>query len=146
MCYLIEEVKFPKNIYKNKVGHSYLVIGKAKHTENDKTFVVCQNLKKPKEYWAIPIARFPEALNDVEEKTYPVNDYSSLKGKYRHFKNKEYTAICVAIEIEQNEKLMVYQAMYGNFEIWARPLPMFLGYKEENGAKIKRFIKMEETV
>jgi hypothetical protein len=62
-------------------------------------------------------------------------------GKYRHFKNKEYETLCVAINTKTEEEMMVYRGLYGNHEVWTRPPSMFLGYKEKNEKQIKRFEK-----
>lgn len=48
-----------------------------------------------------------------------------VPGRYRHFKGGEYELLYIATHSETQEPMVVYQALYGDKEIWVRPLSMW---------------------
>lgn len=67
---------------------------------------------------------------------------------YRHFKGNIYKLICIANDSETLEKMVVYQAMYGEKGFWVRPYDMFFGMVERDGKVFRRFepIDKEEVL
>ena len=60
-------------------------------------------------------------------------------GKYQHYKGQNYEVIGVAKHSETLEELVVYRALYDDFELWVRPLKMFLEVVEYEGQILPRF-------
>lgn len=65
-------------------------------------------------------------------------------GKYRHYKGKEYEVIGIAKHSETLEELVVYRALYGEGEMWARPLAIFMEEVEVGGVKTPRFALVDK--
>ncbi len=64
----------------------------------------------------------------------------SLKiGEYEHYKGKRYRVLAIARHSETLEELVVYQAQYGEKDVWVRPIAMFFESVEINGVTIPRF-------
>ena len=63
---------------------------------------------------------------------------------YRHFKGKVYRLVSVAKDSETLDKIVVYQAMYDDGDIWVRPYDEFFGKVDRDGMVRDRFTKIDE--
>lgn len=64
-------------------------------------------------------------------------------GVYQHYKGPQYRVLGVAKHSESEEELVVYQALYGAFGLWVRPLSMFIEQVEVEGQMQPRFALLQ---
>lgn len=69
---------------------------------------------------------------------------SLATGRYRHYKGREYEVLGVATHSETHEKLVVYKCLYGDFDIWVRPLTLFVETVNLGGVDVPRFEKIAD--
>ena len=66
------------------------------------------------------------------------------KGIYEHYKGNRYELLYIANHSETLEKMVVYKALYGEGEVWVRPLSMWDEEVIVNGKAVPRFRLIEE--
>lgn len=104
----------------------------AKNTEKDKgvtkEWVVFQDLKNPQYTYTIPLAEFlklAELKNIKKTKVAKKRVVQKYKA-YSHFKRgDQYYIRDIAVNPFTGEEFVIYQALYGEGEIWIRSYEMF---------------------
>lgn len=65
---------------------------------------------------------------------------------FRHFKGGLYRFIHTAFDSETQERMVVYQALYGDRHYWVRPEKMFFETIERDGCRFSRFTEIDKSL
>lgn len=75
----------------------------------------------------------------MEDREVKASEGIKVGKTYRHYKGNEYLVLHIAKHSETLEDMVVYKALYGENDIWVRPLEMFKEQVEVDGKRINRF-------
>jgi hypothetical protein len=66
------------------------------------------------------------------------------KGRYRHYKGREYEVMDTARHSETLEQMVVYRQLYGEMGLWVRPYAMFVEKVMTEKGEVPRFEKIPD--
>ena len=62
---------------------------------------------------------------------------------FQHFKGNKYRLVHTAFDSETQQRMVVYQALYGDRKYWVRPEKMFFEQVERDGKRFSRFEEID---
>lgn len=63
---------------------------------------------------------------------------------FQHFKGGLYKLISIGRSSENQEPVVIYQALYGNKDVWVRPYGMFFEKVKTESGEVDRFREISE--
>ncbi len=79
-----------------------------------------------------------DSINETFDRLY-VSESEIPLGIYKHYKGNQYQVYYTAKCSESEETVVIYQALYGDYNLWTRPLKMFTENVVHNGKEQPRF-------
>ena len=73
-------------------------------------------------------------------------EYKMKLGIYQHFRGNYYQVLGVARHSETLEEFVTYQALYGDFGMWIRPVAMFAEKVQHESGVVERFSFISDGV
>ena len=67
-------------------------------------------------------------------------------GIYQHFRGNYYQVLGISRHSETLEEFVTYQALYGDFGMWVRPVHMFTEKVEHESTQVPRFAFVSDGV
>ena len=68
---------------------------------------------------------------------------STVVRYFQHFKGNKYRLVHTAFDSETQQRMVVYQALYGDRKYWVRPEKMFFEQVERDGKRFSRFEEID---
>jgi predicted esterase YcpF (UPF0227 family) len=65
---------------------------------------------------------------------------------FKHFKGGKYRYVRTAFDSETQERMVIYQALYGGHHYWVRPEKMFFENIERDGRRFARFTEIDKSL
>ena len=65
---------------------------------------------------------------------------------FKHFKGGKYRYVRTAFDSETQERMVIYQALYGDRHYWVRPEKMFFENIERDGRRFARFTEIDKSL
>ncbi len=137
-------------IYPDIQDKHYFVKEIAIDSETAERVVVFQMLYGDYKTYAMEETKFLERLSDLDlnraEKPTKQNDKAVIPNRtYRHFKGKNYLVKEIVFNFETDERIVIYQKLYGDYATYARKETMFLEELSEEDQNRKDNITNQKT-
>lgn len=91
------------------------------------------------------VTLFADPSKSIFKQEKPMETAVHVGGIYQHYKGNKYQVLCVCRHSETVEEMVVYQALQGDYGVWARPLAMFVGFETVEGKQVIRFTYLGQS-